>query len=376
MAARGKLDLPELSVLGADRFQRLSTEAVGQGKGCQIRQGLFQTSALAQRLSNLPATRAVKGNGAGVATPQQQQTEADLTKSGEKGLRPSGPGLSALSLRLSSSRLQHRLEGEGNAAAAARTAEEEAPEQKPISLSERCGRAFGEAMAKKAKASNPLFSRPLSGGTEAGEAVATDGVIVPVGDGHQFQRRRLAEWMELAAQHAPPVMKQQRALPGGMQDAYLRAVRSYLTACSLAARSDVPAEDAVNSEQVSAIRDPEEELVLSVVEVHPGQEGTLVTTEVAAVPTSGSYASSGTAAGLKVGATARLLLHHRHPALTVGLDARNAHDYCWPPAPGTRLIVRGFKVVAAASSGKSSGHRRAGAAMLVPLDLEVAAGAT
>merc|ERR1712183_608570 len=101
-----------------------------------------------------------------------------------------------------------------------------------------------------------------------GDAVAA----VP---GAEFRRGRLAEWMELAVQHAPPSMRQQRAVPGGLQDAYLRAVRSYLTGCSLAAGREVDSE--LNK------RDAEDDaFVATVLEAHRGQEGILVSAKVTA----------------------------------------------------------------------------------------------
>jgi len=100
--------------------------------------------------------------------------------------------------------------------------------------------------------------------------------------------------MELAVQHAPPAMRQQRVVPGGIQDAYLRAVRSYLTGCSLAARQEVVAEDCkVNLEDTDT-------MVTTVLEVYPGQEGTLLTVQVMSLPSSPSAAAECAAAGIQL----------------------------------------------------------------------------
>merc|ERR1719265_1395455 len=76
-----------------------------------------------------------------------------------------------------------------------RTEERTNSSEDPVSLSDRCGLALGQALAKRAKASHPLIRRPFSGGGEEAcdEAQPPEGVIVPVGEG--FQRGRLTEWM-------------------------------------------------------------------------------------------------------------------------------------------------------------------------------------
>jgi len=360
-----------LSVLGADRFRFLSAvetcHKTGKGGG-RSREGLPLSRTLGQRLSS------GGGQGAEATTPGLRPGVAD-GKSSEKGPQASAQGLGALSLRLSSNRLQDRLAAEPLGAGSTVSAVQEVrlvadgplpgsdgdaemEQENPIALSERCGRAFGEVFAKRAKAGHPL-NRDGAGLT--GEAAPLELAIVPVGEG--FKRGRLAEWMELAVQHAPPAMKQQRAVPGGMQDAYLRAVRSYLTGCSLAARQEA---DADHCKSRTAV---EEALVFIVSEVHPGQEGTLLSVEVAVLPSVAGAADASAAAGLAVGAPARLLLHHRHPALTAGLDVCGTSDCSWPPSAGAKVLVRGFQVVVAASSSPSRGQSRG--VMLMPLEMEV-----
>jgi len=358
-----------LAALGADRFRCITVAdpPAESAQGTAAREGLVPMRTLSHRLSTAAlrgtSTSASNADRFGAAVTPGPNSDPETSKSGEKEARPGNQqGFAALSLRLGSSRLQQRIAGEPSAGNGAFSSGSKAhSDRQPhdstseAPFSERCGRAMGEVLAKRAKAGHPLTSRPFCGGSTEGaeEAAASEGAIVASGEG--FKRGRLAEWMELAVQHAPPAMRQQRAVPGGIQDAYLRAVRSYLTGCSLAARQEVVAEDCkVNLEDTDT-------MVTTVLEVYPGQEGTLLTVQVMSLPSSPSAAAECAAAGIAVASSARLILHHRHPALTTSLDAQ------WPPTAGTRVLVRGFQV-----ASKPNCRRQSAGPLLIPLAMELA----
>jgi len=107
-----------------------------------------------------------------------------------------------------------------------------------------------------------------------------------------FQRGQLAEWMELTVQNAPPTRPHARAVPGGLQDSYVRAVRHYLTEASLA---------------VQAARHPTEapvtSMLVGVQHIREGPEGLLLSCVVLQVLE--GLAGQEVAAGSSV----RLLLH-------------------------------------------------------------------
>jgi hypothetical protein len=233
-------------------------------------------------------------------------------------------------------------------------AEGEGNDRKHMAISER-GRAFGEAVEKRSKASHaPAWTKNADG----------DGV------GHasdSFQPGRLAEWMELAVQHAPPSLRQQKAIPGGLQDSYLRATRAYLTSCSLVA-AQTGREASCGREKPP--REAEDVLVLKVLQVHPGQEGALLSVEVVAIPNISERVAE---AGLTVGVAARLLLHSRHPTLTAHFDVADANSFSWPPPVGCRLVVRGFQIAAKAPACRN--QRPTHGPLLLPLGLTMAADA-
>lgn len=191
--------------------------------------------------------------------------------------------------------------------------------------------ALNEALDRKKLRTDQL------GHAEAGQAS---------GEGGGFQRGRLHEWASLAAQHAPPVRKGQHrhAVPGGLQDAYVHAVRRYLTEASLACQgshTEAPPQQAAAAPAVDGALVPVDPvraacLVLAVVDASDALEGTLVS----ATLLDGAVANH----QLGSGGTLRLILHRRHPLLQQSGD--------WLPRAGDGLIVRGFQVVARGAGGR------------------------
>mmetsp|Transcript_58101 Transcript_58101/g.92326 ORF Transcript_58101/g.92326 Transcript_58101/m.92326 type:complete len:376 (-) Transcript_58101:35-1162(-) len=362
-----------LTVLGADRFQRLSATTSKQTDGNSGRSCFRSLSALGQSLgdglSNNRSLRRVSSSdgclqsgAVGVepmAVTPTAKRQADK-EAGDTGVRPNLPGdsraagLSVLSLRLSSTRVQqHLLAGEATDAADADKAllcsDIVVADRKPMASSDRA-LAFGEAVQKRSKAGHAAlaWAKPAD---ECGEGNASE----------SFQPGRLAEWMELAVQHAPPSLRQQKATPGGLQDSYFRATRDYLTSCSLAVQAGRKARESVESDAIDM-------LVLLVMQVHSGQEGALLSVEVVAIP---QFSARIAEAGLTIGAAARLLLHSRHPALTAEFDVADATSFSWPPPIGCRLVVRGFRIAGKAPS--CSYQRLKQGPLLLPLGLTMEA---
>lgn len=156
-----------------------------------------------------------------------------------------------------------------------------------------------------------------------------------------FQRSRLAEWMQTAVQNAPPARSDVKVMSGGTQEAYIRAVRNYFTACSQA-----PLLSHVSSSNPELVRNDcrqnvvltnnvYEVTVLSVKQVFSGREGLVINTDVvvAALQTE-----------LKTGATARLLLHNKHPMFQKDQPASFA--------PGSLLYVHGVTVLSVGGIGR------------------------
>jgi len=202
---------------------------------------------------------------------------------------------------------------------------------------------LNEALGKRARTS-------LLPSAAAAEARGTDGGGGGTGSGGAFQRGRLGEWMELAVQHAPPTRKGQhrRAVPGGMQDAYIHAVRRYLTEASLASQAaaskaaEVQAQSTAQGSREEALVPAEvaepatsSSAVLVVVSGFDGLEGTVVSARVS---------EESTTRRVKAGNVIRLLLHRRHPVFQKHGD--------WVPEAGERLAVKGFQLVGTTTRGR------------------------
>jgi len=203
------------------------------------------------------------------------------------------------------------------------------------------GQAFCDALVeKKAKVSvGPLGSVVHADGSDASET--NKGVL---------QRDRLTEWMALTVQHAPPSKTgRSKAIAGGLQDTYVRAVRSYLTDASLVGGLTAEATD-VAMEDVNL---PSDALTFTVTQVHFGAEGLLLAGEVLEAPASGRAAPP----VLTHGAPVRLVVNRRHPALQepASKDAGAAAALGWVPRVGDVLEAHGLKLLA--RGGRSCGAR-------------------
>lgn len=161
----------------------------------------------------------------------------------------------------------------------------------------------------------------------------------PPPEGPTFQRQSLGNWMELAAKHQPANLgSRARAVPGGLQHAYARAVRDYLTERSL----HQGAEDSATP------REGESSLHLKVIETHVTPQGILVHAEVIA-------ASAAACPNITSGDQIRLLLHQKHPAISGGRDEKLVF--------GVQLRVCGFHVLSSANSARGK--------LLLPLSVTI-----
>lgn len=392
-----------LAVLGADRFRNLSRRgpalvAAGAPPVPTVAPVAQHTVVVAPGVKTPPrlsATLEVALSTAPCCDPHVVDTlttpparAATVALSGEcvTGARPSPPdsvgavgncleppqeGFQALSLRLRSAQMQQNFQhagawkpsttglsaGSGEGDSLARTTEGVFTRSRMLS----------EAFDKKAKTGHPLFCENPSAANvptvsdasfaKPNEVAAASGSSCPVvhqpvsnGEGCGFRRGKLAEWMELAVQHAPPSKtgRNTRALPGGLQDAYTRAVRYYLTDASLAAQQGAQKAPApAPSACIRGIAGREKSLMLAILEVNEGLEGLILFVEVL-------EAQSGNAPTLNVGSIARLLLHRRHPVVQHCGEA-------WEPRPGQRLHVHGFSIIGANAGGRGP--------LLLPLDV-------
>ncbi|CAE8682327.1 unnamed protein product, partial [Polarella glacialis] len=271
-----------------------------------------------------------------LAASEQSGSSGDLV-TGQRPSPPPATGLQALSLRLSGATLQRRFDrvsepGYPSSAACPGAVSSFATSDAGASLGifER-SRALGEALEKKAKVgcASSTSDRALS-------APPTQAMSEDAG----FRRGRLAEWMELAVQHAPPARqgRQARAVPGGLQDAYSHAVRHYLTEASLKTPRGTVVGPAL-----------EEALLLAVLEVHEGVEGLVLSAAVLQAPRQRAVQ------GLQPGSVARLLLHRRLPVLQ-GSEANGPLV-----RPGAQLRVGNFSVLAEGRGGRGP--------LLLPMDV-------
>ncbi|CAK0789436.1 unnamed protein product [Prorocentrum cordatum] len=142
--------------------------------------------------------------------------------------------------------------------------------------------------------------------------------------------------MALSARHAPPSKlgkRHVRAAPGGLQDAYIGAVRWCLTSATLKSRTHARAPDAASAGSASTAYeerprgagaalpgcqgDIQGPLVVAVREAHESAEGLLLVARVVAEAEVLLQALGHRAHGIVGGAesSARLLLHRQHPAL-------------------------------------------------------------
>lgn len=235
-------------------------------------------------------------------------------------------------------------------------------------------RALGHALGKKTRVGNSIGSTP-----------AENDNLCP----HGFQRNRLAEWMELAVQHAPPSRSGIRAVRGGLQDAYVQAVRRYLTQATMASTSHfaegvavegnrcAPASECRTQVAVGAPVAAEADHVhVGVLEAHQSLEGTLLIVRLLHVPPDAvsSSALGASVDGLSAGSIARLILHSRHPALRGGGDDSGIST-AQLPLVGRTLRVRGLRLAGRAALSRAGlGKQRP--PLLLPLDVAlVAAGA-
>lgn len=365
--ASGAQPASQLSVLGADRFRRMSHRS--PEKRSARKPGRAVAGAAFAGPSDPPKTPHQRPT-VGESTTGPRPTPPDAAKA-EGGAGPRG-GLLALSLRLSGAQLQQSLrqaaeeravkpaaameprheqdparlplsergrafgealrQGDGHLVPGAAGAQPEAPGAESSGQGPGLGmlarsKAFGEALGKKAKASHP----PAGGAPMEVDSGA-------VADGGGFQRGQLTGWMELTVQNAPPSRPHVRALPGGLQDGYVRAVRHHLTEASLVAQGARASSDIAAS------------AIVSVQWVHEGPEGLLVSCVVLRAPE--ALAGQGAA----VGSCARLLLHRRHSFL-------QCHSEGWLPAPGSRLRLGSCTVVSAGGAGGRG-------PLLLPLELQ------
>lgn len=369
-SARGATGLagavtPAATVLGADRFRALPR----RGGSPERRE-----PAAAAGGAEPPSTPAARRPGAAASE-------------GETGARPSPPGgasgtdaageprggLLALSLRLRGAQLQQSLRQAGeekeqekarpggeiglafsarckafgahlerSAAVAAGSAAGAGTAQSSsaglVSFSQR-GRALGEALEKRARAGHQR-SWPALGGPAPTEDTTSQ-------PGTGFRPGRLAQWMELNVQNAPPTRtgRDARALPGGLQDAYVRAVRHYLTEASLAAQQDAEMNAEERPVAPSAGTAFTGSLLVAVADAHEGPEGLLIGAAVLQAWMSDNPAMD---------SSVRLLLHRRHSIF-------HQRGEAWFPRPGMRLRVQNFNVVAPGAGGRGP--------LLLPLEL-------
>lgn len=207
------------------------------------------------------------------------------------------------------------------------------------------GQKLGDAMVEKRSRVGQLNA-------VAAADVGGEGTVVAE-PGGGFQRVRLAEYMELAAQHAPVPLRRgrgQRLVPGGLQEVYAHAVRQYLTDASRSTTSSGP---------LGPIGGADNHLVVQIQDSHSGPEGFLLRCTVCGQE---AATSSMPEDFLHHGAAARLLLHRRHPALATLARGKHPPGSCqpWQPQPGARLLLRGYR---------DCGHRGPQGPMLLPLDV-------
>lgn len=335
----------ELSVLGADRFRRLSQKSpdrVRSGIGSAVN---GEGHALVRDPPCTPSPRATATQPEDRTTGVRPSPLSSATAQGT-GVAPRG-GLLALSLRLRGAQLQQSLRNAADDSAPPKPVghcgqtpvpPENTGEGSALSLVGR-SKAFGQALEKKAKGSHSrLWSAPSDAGAAASAAPQET----------CFRPGQLAAWMELTVQNAPPTRagRDARAVPGGKQDAFVRAVRHYLTEASLAAQC---------SEQASKV-DPKEtpvrpsssavgSLLMAVSETHEGLEGLLF---------SGVVLEAQVTQAVPIGGVVRLLLHRRHAVFQQCGEA-------WLPRIGSRLRLHSFSVVAPGVGGRGP--------LLVPLEL-------
>jgi len=244
---------------------------------------------------------------------------------------------------------------------------EEKEKRQELASRERCG-LLGEALRKRAKAGHAAGSRLVGEARALQPSQPVDipsKAVVLVGETGTFQRGRLEEWMALSARHAPPSKlgkRHVRAAPGGLQDAYIGAVRWCLTSATLKSRSHARAPDAASAGSASTAYeerprgagaalpgcqgDIQGPLVVAVREAHESAEGLLLVARVVAEAEVLLQALGHRAHGIVGGAesSARLLLHRQHPALQ--------GQQKWLPGPGTLLQVHGFAIAAAGRHGR------------------------
>ncbi|CAK0789437.1 unnamed protein product [Prorocentrum cordatum] len=155
--------------------------------------------------------------------------------------------------------------------------------------------------------------------------------------------------MALSARHAPPSKlgkRHVRAAPGGLQDAYIGAVRWCLTSATLKSRTHARAPDAASAGSASTAYeerprgagaalpgcqgDIQGPLVVAVREAHESAEGLLLVARVVAEAEVLLQALGHRAHGIVGGAesSARLLLHRQHPALQGGRSGSQALAHC------------------------------------------------
>eukprot|EP00928_Gymnodinium_smaydae_P021728 TRINITY_DN1850_c0_g3_i1.p1 TRINITY_DN1850_c0_g3~~TRINITY_DN1850_c0_g3_i1.p1 ORF type:complete len:391 (-),score=50.15 TRINITY_DN1850_c0_g3_i1:323-1495(-) len=371
-----------VSLLGPDRFQSLlrsdavsakpaATAVPSQSLGLStIGQRLGESLALRGREREREPTSAVSRSKPYACTPPPIRASTDgLTHNSEAagaltGPRPSPPASSrtsekedifyapvgkfeALSLRLRGAHLRQSWDSAstasrnapplaGSASGAVASVPPDVSEQS-LGFLER-GRAFGEAFEKKAKlsAAPPVPSAVVASSCEA------KGVL---------QRGRLTEWMELAARHAPPQTRNARAVAGGLQDAYLRAVRGHLTSASLRSAGSAEAHGSRGTGELFVVVDQSD----------LGPEGLLISGFVSEAVEDGDEGGNASLRSLTggPGGPVRLLLHRGHPAMSSKTSLQQESDqalrhqmhgreqeHAWIPVRGTVLDVRGVRVIA------------------------------
>lgn len=391
------------AVIGAERFRVVSSGALAARGALPGQQHDFSRLAVREPQAREPphtpqprsTGRQFRGDATGDRPSPPVSAPIDEVSS--------GCGLLALSLRLSAARLQQRLSSAGDAWVPSfgqtvsadhghhRVDEPHIDQPQAMGMMDR-SRAFGEALKRTSAQSTRalphagphplpvpagepeptvqpglgLFARSHALNEALGKKAKTGGLFgdafvahaaqaVRVGEvGEEgrgldsgFQRGRLTEWAQLAVEHAPKARpgKDKRAVPGGLQDAYIHAVRRYLTETSLACQGAntpvVPGQEAVtpghepSEAVVLACPSRRACLLLRVADAHDAFEGVIVPAELL----EGSVSQH-----VGVGCRVRLLLHRRHP-----LMQQNGE---WVPRAGNRLKVRGFQVVAQGAAGR------------------------
>lgn len=321
------------------------------GRGAGIKSGLDAPSEPAT--PSRPSTSSPKGGSTGSRlSPNVTNVSSDASCPIAPSNGAPSTGLLTLSRRLSGAHIGQRPSVDASERSREiRQLPSEAPDKKRfteqhgeanLGLLAR-GRALGEAIEKKIEKKAKLSHTSTAPVTEASVAQPVAQLVA----GSIFKRERLAEWMELSAQHAPPVRqgRHNRPSPGGIQDAYIRAVRGYLTESSLlthgsrASTSEACKEEMPTETSHAALLnagDGDRSLLLRVVETFSGPEGFIVTTDVVGA------ARWSADVGIAVGQPARLLVSHRHPSVH-----RTEESFALPIIlqGGSKLLVRGLHVL-------------------------------